>query len=160
MDWLTLSGLIAAVMGAGATGARFSPGPWYDQLNKPSWTPPDWLFPIAWTLLYAAMVWAAYRITRAPIELAAPALAFWAAQIVFNALWSPVFIGLRKKGAAHVVLIGMWISVVMRTSLVLRVDLIAGLLFVPYVVWVSYAGALNATIWRTNPTGPSAAPAE
>lgn len=151
MDWLTVMGLSAAVLGAASTGAMFSPGPWYDALRKPSWTPPNWLFPLAWTALYAAMVWAAYRIAQTPIDVAAPGLAFWAAQIVFNALWSPVFFGLRKLGAALVVLIGLWVCVGMTTVLFWRVDLVAGLLFAPYVVWVSYAGALNAVIWRGNP---------
>lgn len=159
MDWITLAGFVAAAVGAAATGALFSPGPWYDALLKPAWTPPNWLFPLAWTLLYAAMVWAAYRVSRAPMALAAPGLAFWSAQIAFNALWSPIFFGQKKLGAALVALCGLWICVVATTALFFRVDLVAGLLFAPYVVWVSYAGALNAVIWRSNrpPVGGASA---
>ncbi|WP_112320758.1 tryptophan-rich sensory protein TspO [Oceanibium sediminis] len=151
MDWITLAGLSLAVMGAASTGAMFSPGEWYETLEKPAWTPPKWLFPLAWTALYIAMAWAAYRVAQAPLELAAPALAFWAAQIVLNAVWSPVFFGLRRLGAALVVLCLMWVAVVMTTVLAFRADTLAGLLLAPYVVWVSYAGALNAVIWRNNP---------
>jgi len=150
MDWLTLAGLALAALAAGATGALFPPGAWYKTLVKPAWTPPDWLFPVAWTALYAAMVYAAWRVAQAPIELAAPALAFWAAQIVLNALWSPMFFGLHRIGGALAVLALLWVAVVATLLLSLRADLIAGLLLVPYLIWVSYAGALNAKIWQDN----------
>ncbi|MEM8871337.1 MAG: TspO/MBR family protein [Pseudomonadota bacterium] len=150
MDWLTLAGLTAAVFGAASTGALFSPGRWYDTLDKPVWTPPNWLFPVAWTFLYAAMVWAAYRVSGDDADLATPALAFWTAQIVFNALWSPVFFGLHRIGSALIVLICLWVCVVATTILFFRIDVLAGALFVPYVIWVSYAGALNAAILRSN----------
>jgi tryptophan-rich sensory protein len=150
MEWLTLAGLALAALAAGATGALFQPGAWYKTLVKPAWTPPDWLFPVAWTVLYASMVYAAWRVTAAPIELAAPALAFWAAQIVLNALWSPVFFGLHRIGGALAVLSLLWVAVLSTLVLFFRADLIAGLLLVPYLVWVSYAGALNAKIWQDN----------
>ena len=153
MDWITLSGLCLAVMGAASTGAMFSPGAWYDDLRKPGWTPPNWLFPLAWTALYIAMAWAAYRLTQAPLAVAAPALAFWAAQIVLNAVWSPVFFGLKKLGVALIVLVFLWVAVVATTVLAFRADTLAGVLLVPYIVWVSYAGALNAVIWRDNRAG-------
>lgn len=151
MDWLTLAGFVAAVMAAASTGAAFPPGPWYDTLTKPGWTPPDWLFPVAWTALYAGMAYAAWRVTAADAALAMPALAFWSAQIVLNAVWSPIFFGLQRLGAALVVLICLWVAVLLTMVLFWRADLIAGLLIVPYVVWVSFAGALNAWIWRANP---------
>ena len=155
MDWVTLIGFAVAVMAAGATGAMFPPGPWYDTLEKPSWTPPNWLFPLAWTALYAAMVYAAWRVSKVEIALAgpsvvAPALAMWAAQITLNALWTPVFFGLRKIGAALAVLAALWVAVLVTLGLFLRADTLAGLLLVPYLIWVSYAAALNFTIWRTN----------
>ncbi len=155
MEWVTLAGLIFAVMAAGSMGAMFPPGEWYETLTKPSWTPPDWLFPVAWAFLYAAMVYAAWRVAQRPIELAAPGLAFWAAQIALNAIWSPVFFGQHRIGAALVVLAGLWLAVVATCVLFFRADLIAGLLIVPYVFWASYAGALNAQIWRTNPNAPA-----
>ena len=150
MEWLTLAGLALAALAAGATGALFPPGEWYKTLVKPAWTPPDWLFPVAWTVLYAAMVYAAWRVAQAPIGLAAPALAFWAAQIVLNALWSPVFFGLHRIGGALAVLTLLWVAVVATLVLSLRADMVAGLLLIPYLIWVSYAGALNAKIWADN----------
>src|SRR5690606_30792240 len=111
-------------------------------------TPPDWLFPVAWTLLYIAMAVAAARVgTRAE---SAVALALWSLQIALNTLWTPVFFGLHRLRAALVVLSALWVAVVATTVVFLRTDWVAGLLFVPYVVWLSYAGALNFAVWRMN----------
>ncbi|MEM9011903.1 MAG: TspO/MBR family protein [Pseudomonadota bacterium] len=153
MEWLTLAGFAMAVIAAGSTGAMFPPGDWYTRIEKPTWTPPDWLFPLAWTVLYAAIVYAAWRVSDAlPAQIAAAGLAFWAAQIALNALWSPVFFGLHQPGAALIVLVGLWIAVAACVVLFLAIDTVAGLLMVPYLIWVSFAGALNYWIWRRNPS--------
>lgn len=159
MTWIALAGFLAATVAAGATGAAFSPGPWYRTLAKPSWTPPDWLFPIAWTALYLAMAVAAWRVAYTPSAWAIPGLALWSCQIVLNALWSPVFFGLRRLGAALVALCFLWLAVVATTYAFWRVDEIAGYLMAPYVIWVSYAGALNLALWRMNPETPRMVPA-
>jgi benzodiazapine receptor len=159
LPWLTLAGFVAATFGAAATGALFQPGGWYRLLAKPAWTPPDWLFPIAWTILYIAMAVAAWRVAYAASPWTLPALAFWSAQIVLNALWSPTFFGLRRIGAALVVIVFLWLAVAATTAAFLAVDDIAGILMIPYLVWVSYAGALNLAIWRLNPRPPEPAPA-
>ncbi len=153
MTWITLAGFLAATFAAASTGAVFQPGTWYRTLNKPVWTPPDWLFPIAWTTLYIAMAVAAWRVAYAPSPLAIPAIALWSWQIVTNALWSPIFFGLRRLGAAMVALVFLWISVVTTAVVFWMVDPIAGYLMAPYIVWVSYAGALNLALWRRNPDG-------
>jgi translocator protein len=159
LPWLTLAGFLAATFGAGATGALFQPGEWYRRLAKPGWTPPDWLFPIAWTVLYIAMAIAVWRVAYSDGPWVYPAVAFWSAQIVLNALWSPVFFGLRRLGAAMVVIVFLWLAVAATTAAFLQVDAVAGLMLVPYLVWVSYAGALNFAILRMNPRVPAAAPA-
>lgn len=156
--WLTLAGFLAATFSAGATGALFKPGPWYRLLSKPVWTPPNWLFPVAWTLLYIAMAVAAWWITLSLSVWSVPAIALWSWQIVMNALWSPVFFGLRRLGAALVVIAVLWVAVVATTVAFLAIDTFAGALMVPYAVWVSYAGALNLSIWRRNPLVPELAP--
>jgi len=146
--WLFLLFLTACVA-AGSTGALFSPGAWYDSLTKPGWTPPDWLFPVAWTFLYIAIALAASRV--APLEGNAYAMGFWAAQIALNTLWTPVFFGKRKIGGGMIVLAALWLAVLGTLVTFWRLDAVAGLLIAPYLVWVSYAGALNFAIWRTNP---------
>jgi len=143
---------LAACFAAGATGALFQPGEWYRSLRKPSWTPPDWLFPVAWTVLYLSMATAAARIAMlAGTEPAAGlALALWALQIALNTLWTPVFFGLRKLGGGMVVLAGLWVAVAATLVAFWRIDAIAGLLLAPYLLWVTVAGALNFSVWRLN----------
>ena len=158
--WITLAAFFAATFAAGATGAAFPPGAWYRTLRKPSWTPPDWLFPIAWTTLYVAMAVAAWRVAGTPSEWAVPGLALWAWQIVMNALWSPIFFGLRRLGAAMLALTGLWVAVALTTLVFWRVDPVAGALMAPYVLWVTIAGALNLALWRMNPAAPRRALAQ
>jgi benzodiazapine receptor len=149
MDWGLFLTFLAACGGAAATGAMFQPGAWYDALQKPSWTPPNWLFPVAWTTLYLLMSLSAMRVAQLPD--AGQALAFWAMQIAFNTLWTPVFFGLRRMRAALVVMVFLWVSVAATTVTFWQVDWLAGLMFLPYLVWVSVAGALNFSVWRLNP---------
>ncbi|MEM7746061.1 MAG: TspO/MBR family protein [Pseudomonadota bacterium] len=149
MDWLVFSICLAACFAAGTTGAVFPPGAWYEKLNRPSWTPPNWLFPVAWTVMYVAMSVAAARV--APLGGSGTAMALWALQIAFNTLWTPIFFGLRRiKGAIPVVLC-LWGAVFATGMAFLQLDLIAGLLFVPYIVWCTVAAALNIAMWRLNP---------
>ncbi len=148
MDWLLFTIFLASCLAAGSTGAAFSPGPWYDALEKPSWTPPNWVFPVTWTTLYLCMSVAAARV--AGLDGSAYAMAFFALQIALNTLWTPVFFGLRKLGAGMLVLTLLWLAVAATLIAFWRLDWIAGLLFVPYLVWVSIAAALNFSVWRLN----------
>lgn len=149
-EWLVMAGFGAACMAAASTGALFSPGEWYETLDKPSWTPPNWLFPVAWMLLYVAITVAAWRMALSGHPLAPLGLALWAAQITFNALWSPVFFGLQRLGAAMLVIGGLWTTVALTLLMAVLIDRTAAILLAPYLVWVSYACALNFAIWRTN----------
>ncbi|MFD1911918.1 tryptophan-rich sensory protein TspO [Halodurantibacterium flavum] len=153
MDWTTFGIFLVACGASAATGVLFPPGNWYRQLDKPGFTPPNWAFPVAWSLLYLMMAAAAARI--APLPGAGLALALWAAQIAFNTLWTPVFFGLRRIMAALVVIAILWFLVTGTLLAFWRLDWIAGLMMLPYLVWVSYAAALNAAIWRLNPRPPA-----
>jgi len=151
--WATLAGFLAACFSAAAGGIIFSPGQWYRELRKPVWTPPARVFPIAWTLLYILIAVAAWWVALSPSFLAMPALGLWSWQIVLNALWSPVFFGARRPGAGLVVIAVLWLAVVLTTCTFWRADLLAGILMLPYLAWVSFAAALNFAIWRLNRTG-------
>ena len=151
MDWTLFLTFLAACGAAAATGAMFQPGDWYDGLAKPRWTPPGWLFPLVWTSLYLCMALAAMRV--AGIAGSGQALAFWGLQIALNTLWTPVFFGLHRMRAALGVMVGLWLAVAATTVSFAALDAVAGLLFAPYLVWVSIAGALNFTVWRMNPKG-------
>ena len=149
--WLTPAALLAAVASAAAPGVLFAPGPWYRTLRKPGWTPPDWLFPIAWTVLYGMMALAAWLVTLGASPLAFAALALWGWQLVLNAVWTPVFFGLHRIGAAFAVILALWVAVALTTWVFFQIATVPGLLLVPYLVWVSYAAALNLAIWLMNP---------
>lgn len=149
MDLIVFAIYLAACLGAGATGAAFPPGDWYRALTKPPWNPPDWVFPVTWMVLYLCIAGAAARVSG---QLGAEiALALWAVQIALNALWTPVFFGLHNiRGGAIVVSI-LWVTVAACMIALWSVDTIAGLLFVPYLIWVTIASALNLTILKLNP---------
>jgi tryptophan-rich sensory protein len=149
MDWTLFAIFLASCFAAGSTGALFEPGEWYKRLTKPSWTPPNWVFPVAWSTLYLCIAAAAARV--APLDGSQYAMAFFALQIALNTLWTPVFFGLKRMGAGMVVLVGLWIAVAATLLSFWSLDWVAGLLFVPYLVWVTIAGALNYSVWRLNP---------
>lgn len=141
---------LAGCGAAAATGAMFDPGDWYDGLDKPTWTPPNWVFPVTWTVLYLFMSYAATRI--ALLDDNAHAMAFFALQLALNTLWTPVFFGLHRMRAGMLVILFLWLAVCATMVSFFALDTTAGLLFVPYLVWVTIASALNFSVWRRNPT--------
>lgn len=158
MDWTLFAIFFAASIAAASTGALFEPGAWYKSLNKPSWTPPNWLFPVVWTVLYIAMAVAAARI--AVVDGAQIAMAFFTLQLVLNTLWTPVFFGLRRLRGGMVVISALWLAVAATTVAFWQIDTIAGVLLAPYLLWVTIASALNFSVWRLNPDAASGQPAE
>lgn len=151
LDIAVLAGFLLACFAAATTGAFFRPGPWYDRLDKPSWTPPDWLFPVAWTLLYIAIGVAPWLVWReAGFAGAALPLAVWAVQLLLNAAWSWLFFGLRRMDLAFAEVVALWLSIAAMIALFLPISVTAGLLMIPYLVWVSFAAVLNLAVWQRN----------
>ncbi|MEL6960297.1 MAG: TspO/MBR family protein [Pseudomonadota bacterium] len=149
MDILLFLIFLTACFAAGATGGLFPPGSWYEELEKPSWTPPNWMFPVAWTSIYILMSFAAARV--ASLEGSAYALAFWALQIALNTLWTPVFFGLRRLKMAIPVIILLWLAVLGMLLTHWALDFWAGIALLPYLAWVSVAMALNISVAQMNP---------
>jgi len=149
MFWILFLIFLGACFAAGSTGGLFPPGEWYRKLNKPSWTPPDWVFPVTWTTLYICMATAGARAALVPDN--GIAMALWSLQIALNGLWTPVFFGLKRLKLGLIVLSALWLSVAATMLALWQVDWIAGALFIPYLVWVSIAGALNASVLQRNP---------
>lgn len=149
MDIFLFCVFLAATFAAGATGALFPTGEWYKGLNKPSWVPPNWLFPVAWTSIYLLISFAGARV--AVLDGNAYAMAFWGLQIAFNTLWTPVFFGLRHLKGSLPVMACLWLAVAGATVTHFQLDFWAGLAFVPYLVWVTVAAALNVAMVRLNP---------
>lgn len=140
---------LIATGAAAATGMIFKPGDWYESLRKPDFTPPKWAFPLVWTLLYLLIAWVGARLAVLPG--AGLALALWAAQIALNTLWTPVFFGAHRMGLGMAVMALLWLTVAALMIAAWQVDLWTGVMVLPYLVWLSLAGALNWRIWRDNP---------
>ncbi|WP_296424676.1 TspO/MBR family protein [Yoonia sp.] len=149
MDIFLFLIFLAATFGAGATGALFPTGDWYKSLKKPSWVPPNWVFPVVWTSIYVLISVAGARV--AVLEGSAYAMAFWAMQIAFNALWTPVFFGLRQLRGSLPIMAALWVAVLGATITHWQLDFWAGLAFAPYLLWVTIAAALNLSVARLNP---------
>lgn len=149
MFWLLFCIFFAACLGAGVTGGLFPPGPWYRGLEKPWFTPPDWVFPVTWMVLYICMSVAGARV--AMLDGNGLAMAFWALQIAFNGLWTPVFFGLKNIRLGMAVVGFLWLTVASCMLAMWQLDWIAGALFLPYLIWVTIASALNAAVWQLNP---------
>jgi tryptophan-rich sensory protein len=147
-DWLSLLPFIAAVFVVALSGALFMPGDWYRTLDKPSWTPPDWLFGPAWTVLYLMIAVAGWLVWTSTGVGAA--LAIWALNLVFNGAWSWLMFGRRQIAAALVDAIAMLVTIVAFMVLAWPSSPAATWLFAPYLAWVAFATALNAAILRRN----------
>lgn len=145
--------LVALVARFGGYFTARSADDWYEALARPSWSPPGWLIGAIWTVLYVMMAVAAWLVWRDGAVRGVSAkvpLAVWGVQLALNAAWSPIFFGLRAPGWALVDLVALWVAIVATTVLFFRRTLWAGILFLPYVAWVSFAGVLNLRIWQLN----------
>lgn len=149
-----LVGFIAVTFAAAALGsaATFqSVGTWYQTLQKPAWNPPSAVFSPVWTLLYIAMSIAAWRAWRkAAPGAGGGVIRLYGAQLILNALWSILFFGMRRPDLALIDIVALWLLLVLGLVRFWRLDRIAGLLWAPYVAWVSFAAFLNFTIWQLN----------
>jgi translocator protein len=149
--WLALVVLLIlcfAVAGVGGLATAPSIPNWYGALAKPSWTPPSWVFGPVWSALYLSMAVAALLVWRKDHAIAP--MVFFAVQLAFNAAWSWLFFGLHDPGAALMDIVLLWLAIAATMVVFWRRSTLAGTLFVPYLLWVSFAAALNFAIWRLN----------
>ncbi len=130
------------------SGAFFRPGEWYEALRKPAWRPPNWLFGPAWAVLYLMIAIAGWLVWR-KTGLSLP-IVVYLVHLLLNAGWSGVFFGLRRMDLAFVNIVALWLSIAVMITLFRPIDGTAALLLVPYLAWVTFAGALNFTVWRLN----------
>ncbi len=145
--------LVICFAAAGIGGAITTPkiDNWYATLAKPGWNPPNWLFGPVWSALYFGMAVAAWLVwrrggfaaTRLPLTL-------FGVQLALNVLWSCIFFGLEKPGLAFVEVLILWVAIAATMAVFWRRSTVAGILFVPYLAWVSFAAALNFVVWRLN----------
>jgi benzodiazapine receptor len=149
---LSLLAFIGICFAAAMSGALFPPGPWYKALVKPWWCPPNFVFPLVWTILFAMMAVSGWLIWhRAPAESLVLAMTIYGVQLVLNALWSALFFGMRRMRWALVDVAFLWLSIVAMIVIFWPLGRLAALLMVPYLVWVTIASGLNFAMIRLNP---------
>ncbi len=146
---------LAVTFSAAFIGSLFTRGAipdWYANLNKPSFTPPNWLFGPVWTILYLLMAISAFIIWKKGLANPAVriALAFYLIQLVLNALWSVIFFGWNMPGLSFIEILLLWTAIGLTIITFARVSIPAALLLVPYILWVSFAAVLNFSIWLLN----------
>lgn len=146
--WLVVCFVAAAIGGAASVQA----GPFYTQLVRPGWAPPASIFGPVWTVLYALMAiaaWLAWRVGG--FRAARLALTLFLVQLALNALWSWLFFGWHRGGLAFADIVVLWALIVATVIAFWRTRPLAGVLLVPYLLWVSFASALNYSVWQLNP---------
>jgi benzodiazapine receptor len=148
---IVLMGFVGICFLAATTSAMFRPGDWYEQLRKPAWRPPNWLFPPAWTLLYLTIAVSGWLVWRTSgFAGAAFPFAIYLVQLILNASWSPIFFGMRRPDLAFIEVVMLWLSIIATIAAFHRVNAVAAYVLLPYLAWVTFAAALNLTIWRLN----------
>ena len=154
---LTLIVFLTLNLMAATSGGIFTPDTWYRQLKKPDWIPPDWVFPTVWMVLYFTNAIAGWLVWQAT---GGEGIGFWAMAaygiaLILNAGWSAVFFGFKLIRLAILEAIALWIAVAVQATLFFQIVPLAGLMILPYLLWVSVAIFLNFTIWRLNPEATS-----
>ena len=142
--------LLAGAVGAIATNPEISG--WYANLAKPAFSPPNWLFGPAWTTLYILMGVALFLVWRKGwhIPLVRTAMIVFGVQLVLNVVWSWLFFGLHSPFTAFLEIIPLWLAIALTGVFFCKVSRPAGILLIPYFIWVSFAMALNYAIWSLN----------
>jgi tryptophan-rich sensory protein len=152
--WLGLIAFIVLCFAAAGIGSAVTTPKidgWYADLVKPTWNPPNWSFGPVWTVLYLAMAVAAWLVWRQKgwSDAKLP-LSLFAVQLALNVLWSCLFFGLEKPGLAFAEILVLWAAIAATTAAFWHRSKLAGLSFLPYLGWVTFAAVLNFTIWRLN----------
>ena len=126
---------------------------WYATINKPSFTPPNWLFGPVWITLYTLMGISLYLIWNKGLENkeVKSSLFIFSAQLALNALWSILFFGLKSPFYAFIEIIILWIAITVTIFKFYKISKGAGLVLLPYIIWVSIALTLNFYVWILNP---------
>ena len=122
----------------------------YQSLIQPPLSPPPWVFPVVWTLLYILMGVAAYRVWITDDPGRERALTLYGAQLLFNFFWPQIFFNARKYGLALLWIVVLWVLVLLTQRRFARIDRTAGWLMLPYLLWVTFAAYLNAGVWYLN----------
>jgi tryptophan-rich sensory protein len=149
--WIAVAVFAGLNLAAATSGGMFKPGVWYAGLNKPSWTPPNWAFPVVWGLLFALNAWAGWMIWEAIGASRPDVLALYIGSLVLNAAWSWLFFGLKRMDLALIDVALLWLSLVAVIAVFWSIRPAAALPVLPYLLWVTIAAALNRRMIQLNP---------
>lgn len=153
-DLPMLGVFLAAVAIVAISGSMFTPSVdpgWYASLRKPSFNPPNWVFAPVWTVLYAMIAvsgWLVWR--RVGWAGAGLPMAWWFAQLILNAVWTPLFFGAHLVGLALAIILSLLAAIIGTIMVFRRHHALAAAMLVPYAAWVAFATVLNWSIWRLN----------
>lgn len=148
IGWLVVCFATSAIGAIASIQART----FYAQLTQPTWAPPGWVFGPVWTTLFAMMAVSAWLVWRSGgFRSNRTALSLFLLQLVVNALWSWLFFAWHRGGLAFADIILLWILIVATIVTFWRVRPLAGMLLIPYLLWVSFAAGLNFAVWQLNP---------
>lgn len=152
-DFITLLVCIVICESAGILGSVFTISAiptWYATLEKPFLNPPGWVFGPVWIILYLLMgisLWLIWK-SDSPEKKKASELFF--AQLILNAIWSPIFFGAESIGGALAIIVLLWSAIALTILVFAKISKIAAWLLIPYILWVSFALYLNLAIWMLN----------
>ena len=158
MDWHNVIKFLVSIIACFAAGGigtlfTFKAIPtWYAGLKKPPYTPPNWVFGPVWTILYVLMGISVFLVWQKGLTTSGVTLAFilfWV-QLVINALWSIIFFGIKSKGGGVITIIVLWFLILATMVASFPVSNWAGVILIPYIVWVSIASYLNIGVWSLN----------
>lgn len=151
VKWKDLITCIAIPLAAGGLSALLTGNAIaaFGQLNKPALAPPGWLFPVVWSILYVLMGTASYLVLTAgkPDDAA---FVTYGLQLIFNFFWPVIFFHLEMYLFAFIWLVALWLLVLRTIVLFYQISKPAGYLMVPYLLWITFAGYLNLSIWFLN----------
>jgi len=148
IGWFIVSFATSAVGAVASIQAKS----FYGQLVQPEWAPPSYVFGPVWTVLYALMAIAAWLVWRSGgFHSNRIALSLFLVQLALNALWSWLFFAWQLGALAFVDIVVLWVLIVATLVAFWRVRPLAGALLIPYLLWVSFAAALNYSLWQLNP---------
>lgn len=152
IQWKRLLVYLAIPLGVGALAGILTKDSMmqFSLLNKPPLSPPGWLFPVVWTVLFLLMGYASYLVSRSDSVQKRPALILYAIQLIVNFFWSIFFFNFEWYLFSFFWLVLLWVLILLTIRAFWRISPTAAILLIPYLLWVTFAGYLNLAIWLIN----------
>ncbi|MEM9670308.1 MAG: TspO/MBR family protein [Pseudomonadota bacterium] len=154
MSWMIIGAFALANFTAASSGGIFKPGDWYESLTKPSWVPPNWAFPVVWAALFAMNTAAGVIVWDAMGDAAGSRnwmpFIIYGVSLAINAGWSAFFFGMKRMDLAFGDVVLLWLSLAAQIVVFAPISLLAAALTLPYLAWVTLAGALNIRMIQLN----------